>query len=342
MLLIASPNPLILVAARQRQMQLTKPAGSLGKLEEIACRLAACRNLLRPAPLRPAVTVFAADHGVAHAGVSAYPRAVTAAMMANFVGGGAAIAVLARAIQAPLELVDVGVDADLSALAIIHAKVAAGSRDLRIEDALTAADLVQAKEVGRAAARRAKEAGATLLIGGEMGIGNSTAAAALTAKLLGLDAATATGRGTGVDDAGWERKRQAVTQALIRCQHHQRDEALAALGGLEIAALSGFYLEGARLGLPILLDGFITTSAALAACEEDPAVRPWLFASHCSAEKAHLLALHALGLEPVLDLGLRLGEASGAALAFPVLDLALRLLAEMATFADAGVPGGDR
>lgn len=338
---ITPPDLSARTAASTRQQQLTKPAGSLGQLETLACTLAAMQGRDIPLPLIPAITVFAGDHGVCIEGVSAYPPEVTAAMVANFVHGGAAISVLARVNQARLEVVDVGVAANLAALPIVHAKVRAGSGNIRQEAAMSRTEVRQALDVGRNAAQRAIAAGATLLIAGDMGIGNTTPSAALICRLGGHGVEAIVGRGTGVDDAGLALKRQVVSATLARVAAANLDgEALLAeLGGLEIAAMAGFYLEGAAQGVPLLLDGFISTAAALAAQAIDAGVTPWLLASHCSQETGHALALATLGLTPLLDLGLRLGEGSGAAASIPLLQQAIALHAGMATFAEAGVAG---
>ncbi|SCK12047.1 nicotinate-nucleotide--dimethylbenzimidazole phosphoribosyltransferase [Vogesella sp. LIG4] len=327
-------------AASARQQQLTKPAGSLGKLEDLAITLAGLQRREIPQPLKPAITVFAGDHGVCAEGVSAYPPEVTGAMVANFVHGGAAISVLARCNQARLEVVDAGVAADLAALPIVHAKVRAGSGNIRREPAMTAEQCAAALEVGRMAARRAIADGASLLIAGDMGIGNTTPSAALICRLGGHSPEAIVGRGTGVNDAALAHKRQVVADALARVAPDLDGQALLAeLGGLEIAAMAGFYLEGAAQGVPLLLDGFISTAAALVAQAIAPDIAPWLLASHCSQETGHALALASLGLTPLIDFGLRLGEGSGAALAIPLLQQAIALHAGMATFAEAGVAG---
>ncbi|UTH76177.1 nicotinate-nucleotide--dimethylbenzimidazole phosphoribosyltransferase [Chromobacterium sp. IIBBL 290-4] len=328
-------------AARARQAVLTKPPGSLGQLEELACRFAAWQGKSCPDPLRPAITVFAGDHGVTVEGVSAFPSAVTIEMVRNFANGGAAICVLARALDARLEVVDVGVAGDVSALPIVHAKVRDGSRNLAKESAMSADEVEAALEAGRAAARRAVEAGANLLIAGDMGIGNTTASAALICRLTGAAPEQVVGRGTGVDDVGLANKRRAVRTALARVAWENLSglDTLAELGGLEIAAMAGFYLEGARLGVPSLVDGFIAGAAALCAKTMEPDLHDWLLASHRSAEAGHHLALEALQLQPLLDLGMRLGEGSGAALCVPLLQMAVRLHNEMATFAEAGISG---
>ncbi|GHD78846.1 nicotinate-nucleotide--dimethylbenzimidazole phosphoribosyltransferase [Vogesella fluminis] len=337
---IPTPDLSALAAAQARQQQLTKPAGSLGQMEDLACRLAALQGREVPLPLTPAITVFAGDHGVCAEGVSAFPQEVTGAMVANFVHGGAAISVLARVNQARLEVVDAGVAASLDGLPIVHAKVRAGSGNIRREAAMSAAEVQQALDVGRNAARRAIASGATLLIAGDMGIGNTTPSAALICRLGKYSPEAIVGRGTGIDDAGLALKRQVVADALARVAAGLDGcGVLAELGGLEIAAMAGFYLEGAAQGVPLLLDGFISTAAALAAQAIDPAITPWFIASHCSQETGHQLALAALGLTPLIDLGFRLGEGSGAAAAIPLLQQAIALHAGMATFAEAGVAG---
>ncbi|KUM04375.1 nicotinate-nucleotide--dimethylbenzimidazole phosphoribosyltransferase [Chromobacterium subtsugae] len=328
-------------AARARQAVLTKPPGSLGQLEELACRFAAWQGRACPEELKPAITVFAGDHGVTVEGVSAFPAEVTTEMVRNFSAGGAAICVLARALDARLEVVDVGVAGDVSALPIIHAKVRAGSHNLAKQSAMSAEETAAALETGRAAARRAVDAGANLLIAGDMGIGNTTASAALICRLTGAAPELVVGRGTGIDDSGLSNKRRVVKTALARVawENLSGEDTLAELGGLEIAAIAGFFLEGARLGVPSLVDGFIASAAALCAKAIDPTLHDWLLASHRSAESGHDLALAALQLHPLVDLGLRLGEGSGAALCVPMLQMAVKLHNEMATFAEAGVSG---
>ncbi|MCS3805592.1 nicotinate-nucleotide--dimethylbenzimidazole phosphoribosyltransferase [Chromobacterium alkanivorans] len=336
-----SPDFAAYQAARARQATLTKPAGSLGRLEELACRFAAWQGKTCPDALRPAITVFAGDHGVTAEGVSAYPSVVTGEMVRNFANGGAAICVLAQSLDARLEVVDAGVLSDVSALPIVHAKVRAGTGNLAREAAMTPAQAEAALEVGRQAARRALAGGANLLIAGDMGIGNTTASAALICRLAGLPPERIVGRGTGLDEAGLEIKRQVVRAALARVAGHELSalETLSELGGLEIAAMAGFYLESAAQGAPALVDGFISSAAALCALALEPRAGDWLLASHRSEETGHLLALHALKLEPVLDLGMHLGEGSGAALCVPLLQMAIRLHNEMATFAEAGITG---
>jgi nicotinate-nucleotide--dimethylbenzimidazole phosphoribosyltransferase len=329
----------IAAAARQAIDEKTKPLGSLGDLETWAIRLAEIQNTLAPRLDRARIIVFGADHGVAHEGVSAYPPQVTGEMMRNFARGGAAINVLTRTNALEIEVIDVGVDADLAGLAdVTHASVRRGSRNMVHEPAMTDAERDAAMAVGRDAVRRAATDGVRAVGLGEMGIGNTTAAAAVLSALTGAPPAETVGRGTGVDDARLAHKRLIVARALT-C-HNACTEPLAALGavgGLELAAIAGAALEAPQHGIAIVADGFISTVAVLVAVRIDPSIRDAVFCSHRSAEPGHALALDALGARPMLDLGLRLGEGTGAALAIPLLRSAAAILREMATFADAGV-----
>ena len=340
---VATPDAAAEAAARERQAQLTKPPGALGRLEELACWLAG--RLHNPIPEMPRceIFVFAADHGVAARGVSAFPQAVTAGMLENFARGGAAINVLASVAGCRIEVVDVGVASNESPPAgIRNERIRPGSRDLVESAALTPEEAQAALAVGTRCAREAVERGAQLLIAGEMGIANTTSAACLICELTGALPARVVGRGTGVDDAGLERKLAAVEAALRRTRQETQRTAigtLAELGGFEIAAMAGFYIEAARCGVPVLLDGYISGAAALSAVAIEPATLPWMLASHCSAESGHAVALAALQLEPLIRLGLRLGEGSGAALTLPIIRAALALHRGMATFAEAAIPG---
>ena len=327
-------------ATAQRVLdQKTKPVGSLGQLEDIAVQLCVLQNTLTPSVDPVRVLIFAADHGVSIEGVSLYPAAVTAQMMHNFASGGAAICVLAKQIGASLALIDVGVDADLSALSgIVHAKVRRASGNIATEDAMTQTELASAREVGRSAVKQALQDGVKTLILGEMGIANTTAAAALQCALLDLPPELIVGAGTGVSGSQLEHKRAVVARALARVGKCSAREALRALGGLEIAALTGAILEAQSQRIPVMLDGFIVTAAALAAkALSESNISDNLFFAHQSAEIGHQHALAALGARPLLSLGLRLGEASGAALAFPLLRAAAAIVCEMASFESAGV-----
>lgn len=327
-------------AAAARQAQLTKPPGSLGALETLGNRLAAMQQRVAPDVSRAAIAIFAADHGVAEEGVSAYPQEVTLGMVHNFLAGGAAINQLAAVSGAELLIVDVGVKGELAAHpGLERAKVAWGTANFSLAPAMTAAACVQAVQTGAAAAQRLTRAGAQLLVGGEIGIANTTSAAALSAWLCRVPPAEVTGRGTGLDAQGLEHKRRVVEKALAL---HAPDiktpfDALACLGGLESAALVGFYLQAAATRTPILLDGFIATAAALVAAELAPAAKGYMIASHLSQEQGHRMQLAHLQLEPLFALDLRLGEGSGAALAIPMVQSAAALLANMATFEEAGL-----
>ena len=324
-------------AARARQDQLTKPQGSLGRLEELTVQLAGMTGQTIPDVEPPVIFVYAADHGIAKHGVSAYPAEVTAQMVYNFARGGAVINVLARDLGAKLIVTDVGVMSDFpDDLPICHAKIRRGTADWTEEPAMTEQELRQALDVGARLFAEAGDVGLCLV--GEMGIGNTTTAAALSAALLGNDPVALVGRGTGVDDAGVVRKLSVIRQGLARHEAlTDPTEFLAALGGLEIAAMTGTILASAAARTPILLDGFITTAAALAAVRLNPAVRSYLIAAHCSPEPGHGVLLNHLGLTPLLDLRLRLGEASGAALALPLVRMAATIHRDVATFGEAGV-----
>jgi nicotinate-nucleotide--dimethylbenzimidazole phosphoribosyltransferase len=327
--------------AAARQARLTKPTGSLGRLEDLSIRLAGMTGRLDP-PLRDAVVfTLAADHGVAAEGVSAYPREVTPQMVLNFMRGGAAINVLARAMGARVVVADIGVDADLPSRPELRAvKVRRGTASITKGPAMTVAEAMQAIEVGRQLVRDEISAGLDITLTGDMGIGNTTASAAVICALTGLDPAVVVGRGTGVDDAGLERKRAAVSTALEVNRNAIAQgpvEALAAVGGLEIAGLVGVILESASARRPVIIDGFISGAAALVAAAIAPTVSEYMVASHRSQELGHGAVLDRLGLRPLLDLDLRLGEGTGAALALPIVRAAVSLINEMATFDEAGV-----
>lgn len=330
-------------AARARQGQLTKPPGALGQLEALAIRLAGLQGREQPELERVRIVIFAGDHGIATAGVSAFPQAVTAEMVRNFARGGAAISVLAQALAATLEVVNLGTVGELEALpGVLSQRLGPGTENFLQAPALSAAQLEAALAAGAQAVERACEAGAQLFIGGEMGIGNSTAAAAVACAVLGLPPEQLAGPGTGLDAAGVSRKAEIIGQGLSR--HGRLDGPLAALrclGGFEIAALTGAYLRAAQRRLPVLVDGFITSVAALVAVRVQPAIAPWLLFGHQSAEPGHGRVLAALEAQPLLNLGMRLGEGSGAAVAVPMLRLACALHGRMHTFAEAGVSTPD-
>jgi nicotinate-nucleotide--dimethylbenzimidazole phosphoribosyltransferase len=326
--------------AQARQQQLTKPAGSLGQLEQLAIHLAALQGRERPSIKQLWISIFAADHGVVAEGVSAFPQAVTGQMLRNFVSGGAAISVLARQLGAALEVIDLGTALPLEDLpGVRHLHLGAGTANFAVGPAMSGAQALLALQAGRDSVLRAQQAGAELFIGGEMGIGNTTAATALACWLLDCPVAGLVGPGTGLDRAGVARKTAVIEAALAlhRPVIGTPFEALQHLGGFEILALVGAYLAGAQQGVPVLVDGFICSVAALAAVRLNPACRDWLLFAHSGAEPGHQRVLHALEAKPLLQLGLRLGEGSGAALAVPLLQMACSLHNDMATFAEAAV-----
>jgi nicotinate-nucleotide--dimethylbenzimidazole phosphoribosyltransferase len=327
-------------AAHARQAGLTKPPGSLGRLEEIAVRLAGMQGTERPRLENVRITVFASDHGVAAEGVSAFPQAVTVEMVRNFARGGAAISVLARELGATLEVINVGTVGDPGPLTgVVNLRIAPGTANFCQSPAMQPAQLAEALAAGRATAERAQAQGMQLFIGGEMGIANTTSASALACVFLDLPGEAMAGPGTGLDGDGVVRKTRVIERALDRHRPQLRGalEVLRCLGGFEIAALTGAFLRCAQLGLPVLVDGFIASTAALVAVRLQPQAGEWFLYAHQSAEPGHRHLMSALGAEPLLDIGMRLGEASGAAVALPLLRLACALHNQMATFAEAGV-----
>src|SRR6266705_6410696 len=327
--------------AQRHLDSLTKPPGSLGRLEEIALRLALLSGHA-PAVTHPVIFTFAADHGVVAEGVSAYPPVVTAQMVENFLRGGAAVNVLARQAGARLVVADFGVAAPLTRSAeLVACPIGPGTANIAAGPAMTREQAIQAIETGAALAQKALDAGADLLATGEMGIGNTTAASVIAAVLTGGAPERVTGRGTGIDDATLARKVAAVRRALEVNRPDARDglDVLAKVGGFEIGGLVGVILAGAARRVPVVLDGFISGAAALVAATVAPASVHAMFASHRSAEPGHTRALAHLGLVPYLDLGLRLGEGTGAALFVHLARAAARVYTEMATFKSAGVDG---
>ncbi|CAI8750993.1 Nicotinate-nucleotide--dimethylbenzimidazole phosphoribosyltransferase [Pseudomonas sp. IT-P171] len=326
--------------AQARQQQLTKPAGSLGRLESVAVQLAGLQGQVKPSLDQLWIAIFAGDHGVVAEGVSAFPQEVTGQMLHNFVSGGAAISVLARQLGASLEVVDLGtVTPSLNLPGVRHLNIGAGTANFVEGPAMTQAQGALALQAGRDSVQRASAAGTQLFIGGEMGIGNTTAASALACALLDCPVLHLTGPGTGLSAAGVSLKAQVIERALA-LHRAQRDDALQtlfSLGGFEIGALVGAYLACAQEGIAVLVDGFICSVAALVAVRLNPDCRPWLLFGHRGAEPGHRHVLETLNAEPLLDLGLRLGEGSGAALAVPLLRLACDLHGQMATFAEAAV-----
>ncbi len=326
--------------ARHRLKEQTRPEGSLGILESLLERLTAIQKKEKLETAKKRILIFASDHGVTEEGVSLYPREVTRAMVLNFLNGGATINALARQIGADIKVADVGVDAEFEPdPRLTHAKIARGTRNMTREPAMTEEELDRALVVGSELVYQAKREGIQLLGLGEMGIGNTTSASAVNAALTKESVEAMTGRGTGVDDVMLQHKISVINRALERHAAFFSDpfEVLRRVGGFEIAALTGAMIAGARVEMPMVADGWIVTAAALAAVRLNPRILDYLFFAHQSEERGHKLVLEKLEVQPILNLSMRLGEASGAALAMGVLDAAARVYNETATFTEAGV-----
>ncbi|MGL4305396.1 MAG: nicotinate-nucleotide--dimethylbenzimidazole phosphoribosyltransferase [Mycobacteriaceae bacterium] len=342
---VSPPDTRTARAALQRQQQLTKPTGSLGRLEELAIWASACQNTCPPSVFsKPRVIVFAGDHGVAASGVSAYPAEVTRQMVENFITGGAAVNVLAEIVGATVRVIDICVDWDITNYPHISPTIAAhkirrSSGNITVEDALTETEVYNAITAGRAIADEEIDSGADLLIAGDMGIGNTTAATVLIAALTNTEPVAAVGRGTGINDAGWIRKTAAIRDGLRRARRVVRDPValLRTSSGADIAAMAGFCAQAAVRKTPVILDGLIVTAAAMVASDLAPGAKQWWQAGHRSTEPAHSLALTYLQLTPIVDLGMRLGEGTGALTALPIVQCAVATLGRMATFSEAGV-----
>lgn len=327
-------------AALSRQAQLTKPPGSLCQLEEVAVQLSAMQATTQPLANNVSITIFVADHGIAAEGTSAFPQAVTGEMVKNFATGGAAISVMARQLNADLEVVNLGCINDPGELpGVINYSLGTGTANACKQAAMTQQQLHDALNAGHESVQRALQNKRELFIGGDMGIGNTASATAIICVLLNQSATVVTGPGTGLDSAGVIHKAKIIQSAIDFHRPHINNpmETLRHLGGFEIAALTGAYIACAQAGLPIVVDGFIASSAALIAVKYSPTVRDWMIFGHQSAEPGHRLVLDQLDAKPLLNLGLRLGEGSGAAAAVPLIRLACALHNEMATFAEAGV-----
>lgn len=327
-------------AAQARQQQLTKPPGALGQLEALAIQLASMQGREKPQIEKVFISVFAGDHGIAEENVSAFPQLVTAEMVKNFARGGAAICVLAKQISAKLEVVNLGTAFDTGNLpGVLQCNIGKGTANFAKQPAMTEVQLAAAMQAGRDSAEHAANFGVQLYIGGDMGIANTTSAAALACALLKHTPQQLAGPGTGLDANGVQHKAEVIARALELHAAHLNDplEILRRLGGFEIAALTAAYISCAQRGITVLVDGYITTAAALLAVRIQPAVANWLLYAHRSAEPGHILMLNALKTETLLELEMRLGEGSGAAMAVPILRLACALHNDMATFAEAGV-----
>ena len=334
------PSERSMAIAGKRQQQLTKPQGSLGELERIAVLFAGWQNRDKPQIEKVHIRIFAGDHGVTAEGVSAFPQSVTVQMMQNFVSGGAAITVLARHCNANFSVINLGTaEPAPDVTGVVNVQLAPGTENFCIAPAMSDSIVLRAIDCGAAHVPVETD----LFIGGEMGIGNSSSAAALTCALLDLSAEATVGRGTGIDDGTLAMKRDAVQRAvrLHAPTEISAFEALRRLGGLEIAALTGAYISCAQHGIPVVVDGYICTAAALVACRLNSGVRDWMLFAHASAEPGHQYLLRALAARPLVDFGLRLGEGSGAAIVVPLLQSACRLHNEMATFTEAGVSAGN-
>ncbi|AWB93645.1 nicotinate-nucleotide--dimethylbenzimidazole phosphoribosyltransferase [Aeromicrobium chenweiae] len=338
---VSPPSPAVRAEATARLAALATPPGALGRLGELAVWVATVQGQVPPVPVdRVRTVIFAGDHGVADHGVSAFPKAITPAMVRTFLLGKAAVSVLAAQHGVSVRVLDIGVEDDLAGVPaeVTAFKIRRGSGAIHLEDALTADETRRSIAVGETVAAEEIAAGAQLLIGGDMGIGNTTPAAALIAASLGLPASEVTGRGTGVDEAGLARKTEIVQQALDRAGSRVTDpvDTLTALGSADLAAAAGFLAAAARAGVPVLLDGVISVAAAVMADRLAPGAAEWFAAGHRSTEPAQALALDKLGLSPILDLGMRLGEGSGAVAAVPVVRSAALLLSDVALLSDLG------
>jgi len=325
--------------ARQRLDNLTKPVGSLGKLEEIAEKISGIRGSLAAVIKEKLIFVLTGDHGVVTEGVSAYPQEVTAQMVLNFINGGAGINVLARHVGAKVIVVDMGVAAEINHPEAINKKIDFGTKNMAKGPAMTREQAIQSIEAGIKLVENELSQGADIIGCGEMGIGNTTSASTITAVLIGANPREVAGRGTGINDAVFEHKIKVVEEAIKINQPNPKDpiDVLAKVGGFEIGGLVGIILAGAANQIPVVLDGFIVGAAGLISYGLAPQVRDYLFASHCSAEKGHKIILEKMGLVPLFDFGLRLGEGTGAALAISVIEAATKILNEMATFEETDV-----
>ena len=330
--------------AEARQNTLTKPPGSLGRLEGVATALSAMQQTIAPSVETVYIAVFAADHGIAEENVSAFPQAVTLEMVRNFARGGAAISVLAQQLGARLEVINLGTVAEQEALkGVLDKRIAPGTQNFSRAPAMSPSQMAQALDTGRQTASNAQAGGADLFIAGDMGIANTTSATALACALLNKNADTIAGPGTGLDEAGVQHKAEVIDRsiALHRSALRSPEDILQHLGGFEIAAMVAAYIACAQQGLPVLVDGFISSVAALLAVKINPGCQHWMFFSHESAEPGHKIILQSLRAEPLLQINMRLGEASGAATVVPLMRLACALQNNMATFDEAGVSDKD-
>jgi len=341
---IKTINAELITQAQKKQNSLTKPPGSLGRMEDIAIQLSAMQKNNEPEIKNIHIAVFASDHGIAEENVSAFPQVVTLEMVKNFARGGAAISVLAKQLNASLEVINVGTVNEHEAMAgVVVRRVAAGTQNFSKQAAMTIAQLHAALNVGKDAAQRAIKNSTQLFIGGDMGIANTASATAIACALLNEKAENIAGPGTGLDAAGVSHKASVINASLKLHKDNMQSplEILQYVGGFEIAALTGAYLFCAQNNCPIVVDGFISSVAALLAIKINSQVKQWMFFSHASAEPGHKIIMQAIGARPILDMNMRLGEASGAAILVPLMQLACALHNNMATFEQAGVTDKD-
>ena len=339
---IREPDAAAMEAARTRQARLAKPPHSLGALEDISVKLAGITGQVGSRMEKRRLLVFAADNGIVREGVSSCPSSVTLRQTLNLSRGLTGAAVLAKHFRAQLEVIDVGVDADIDAPGVVNRKISRGTRSFADRPAMAREDALRAIEVGVEAARRAREDGIDILGVGEMGIGNTTTSAAVLSALLGLPARETASRGAGLTDAGLQKKLDVIDGALARLKPDPNDpvDALSKVGGLDLAAMCGAFIGAASLRLPAVIDGFISAVAALCAVRLSPLCAAYLFPSHASAERGYALAMREMELSPMLELNMRLGEGSGCPIAFEVIDAAQRVICEMGTFEEAGIDDG--
>lgn len=332
-------NEAVMEQTQARLNILTKPLGSLGVLEQLAKQVAGITGEVVPKVGKKVVIVMAGDHGVVEEGVSAFPQETTVGMVRNFVDGGAGINVLSRHVGAEVRVVDVGVKTEVDYPGVVQAKVKTGTDNMAKGPAMSRAEAIAAVEVGINQAKLAIEAGATMLATGEVGIGNTTPSSAVVAVLGGCPVELVTGRGTGINDQALHNKQEVIQRAIELNQPNPEDplDVLAKVGGLDIAGMAGVILGAAANRLPVVIDGFISSAAALVAIKLAPHTKAYMIGSHGSMEPGHRLAMEALGLKPILQLEMRLGEGTGAALGMGMVDASLKILGEMATFADAGI-----
>ena len=341
-ILISPPDGAAMAAARARQESLAKPPHSLGKLEDISVKLAGVTGQLFNKVDKRRVLIFASDNGIAHEGVASAPQSVTLSQTINFTWGLTGVAVLAKHFGAELDVMDVGIDADFSQPGVRNVKIARGTRNFAVEPAMTREQCLRAIDIGLDAARRAREDGADIIGVGEMGIGNTSTSSAVLSALLGLPASETVSRGAGINDAAYQKKVRLIDEAIARYAPDPSDpiDILSKVGGFDIAAMCGAFLGAASVRLPVVIDGFISAVAALCAYRLNPLCADFMIPSHASREKGYMLAMDDMGLKPMLDLDMRLGEGSGCPIAFEVISAAESVIKNMATFEEAAIDDG--